>query len=99
MCALGHLPPQGEGLWQNFLRLDIAFFLGKDAAAVFLHIEAVLPGESLPLFKVGTEVPIQELHAVLRRRRRREESDSVREYETGRWEMMGEMGAQGAFDD
>ena len=33
------------------------------------------------------------------RRRRREESDSVREYETGRWEMMGEMGAQGAFDD
>ena len=33
------------------------------------------------------------------RRRRREESDSVREYESGRWEMMGEMGAQGAFDD
>lgn len=33
------------------------------------------------------------------RRRAREESDSVREYETGRWEMMGEMGAQGAFDD
>ena len=33
------------------------------------------------------------------RRRRREESDSVSEYETGRWEMMGEMGAQGAFDD
>ena len=33
------------------------------------------------------------------RRRRREESDSVREYETGRWEMMGEMGVQGAFDD
>lgn len=33
------------------------------------------------------------------RRRGREESDSVREYETGRWEMMGEMGAQGAFDD
>ena len=33
------------------------------------------------------------------RRRRREESDSIREYETGRWEMMGEMGAQGAFDD
>ena len=33
------------------------------------------------------------------RRRRREESDNVREYESGRWEMMGEMGAQGAFDD
>ena len=33
------------------------------------------------------------------RRRRREESDNVREYETGRWDMFGEMGAQGAFDD
>ena len=33
------------------------------------------------------------------RRRRREESDNVREYESGRWDMMSEMGAQGAFDD
>ena len=33
------------------------------------------------------------------RRREREESNNVREYESGRWEMMGEMGAQGAFDD
>lgn len=33
------------------------------------------------------------------RRRRREESDNIREYESGRWDMMGEMGAQGAFDD
>ena len=41
----------------------------------------------------------EEAQARRARRRRREESDSVREYETGRWEMMGEMGAQGAFDD
>jgi len=33
------------------------------------------------------------------RRREREESNNVREYESGRWEMLGEMGAQGAFDD
>lgn len=33
------------------------------------------------------------------RRREREESSNVRDWESGRWEMMGEMGAQGAFDD
>ena len=33
------------------------------------------------------------------RRRRRNESDTVRDYEAGRWDMLNEMGAQGAFDD
>lgn len=32
-------------------------------------------------------------------RRRKAEADNEAEYESGRWEMMGEMGAQGAFDD
>lgn len=41
----------------------------------------------------------EEAHERRVRRRRREESDNVREYETGRWDMFGEMGAQGAFDD
>ena len=33
------------------------------------------------------------------RRRKREESNNVRDWESGRWEMMSEMGALGAFDD
>ena len=33
------------------------------------------------------------------RRRRRNEFDTARDYEAGRWDMLNEMGAQGAFDD
>jgi disulfide oxidoreductase YuzD len=33
------------------------------------------------------------------RRRRRNEFDTARDYEAGRWDMFNEMGAQGAFDD
>lgn len=33
------------------------------------------------------------------RRRAREDADNERDWASGRWEMMGEMGAQGAFDD
>ena len=32
-------------------------------------------------------------------RRARDEADNEAEYQAGRWEMLGEMGAQGAFDD
>lgn len=34
-----------------------------------------------------------------RRRREREDSNNERDWASGRWEMIGEMGAQGAFDD
>lgn len=33
------------------------------------------------------------------RRRRRNKFDTERDYEAGRWDMLNEMGAQGAFDD
>jgi hypothetical protein len=33
------------------------------------------------------------------RRRRRNDFDTARDYEAGRWDMFNEMGAQGAFDD
>ena len=45
--------------------LLIAVLLGKDAAAVLLHIESQLPGPLVSCPEVGPEVPVEKLHAVL----------------------------------
>ena len=43
----------------------VAILLGEHAAAVFLHVEAQLPGPLVSGPEVGAEVPVQKLHAIL----------------------------------
>ena len=54
-----------HSLRDDLFRFQISLFLGKHAAAVFLHIEIMLPGEILTGLEIGTEVPVQKFHAVL----------------------------------
>ena len=45
--------------------LLVAVGLGKDAATVFLHVEAEFPRFLVAGAEVGAEIPVEELHAVL----------------------------------
>jgi hypothetical protein len=42
----------------------VAVLLGKDAAAILLHVEAKLPGPLVSLPEIGTEIPVEERDAV-----------------------------------
>ena len=55
-------------LWNDFAALQIALLLRKDAAAVFLHIKAQLPGSLLAGLEIGTEIPVFKLHPEFSRR-------------------------------
>ena len=45
--------------------LLVAVCLGKDTAAVLLHVKSQFPGFLIARPEVGPEVPIEKLHAVL----------------------------------
>ena len=42
----------------------VTILFAEDAAAVFLHIEVLLPCLGLPRAEAGTEIAVEELHAV-----------------------------------
>ena len=45
--------------WNDFFRLQVAFFFRKYASAIFLHIEAQFPGAILTLMEIRAEIPVQ----------------------------------------